>query len=188
MLDFDFNIKRPLTETLSDIALGGAMGGGMAEAYAGKTDQMTHYGKHFIDKALSGKYGAIQVRHAQQDVQYFYQRLHDEVIAKGYDAFLAPTMPTSHVPADYDFTQDEALSEDGITFPKAAGMQYTLPWNFLNWNPVLNVPVGLSDQNMPIGMQIIGKPYDLEAVFRVGKAFSKGGLKLYTGDMFPKIQ
>ena len=76
-------------------------------------------------------------------------------------------------PADYDFTQGEALTEDGITFPKAAGMQYTLPWNFLNRCPVLNVPAGLSDQNMPIGMQIIGKPYDLKLFFEWEKPSAK---------------
>ncbi len=46
-----------------------------------------------------------------------YAKLADEVYSKGYDVIIVPTLPTSHIPADYDFTLDEPLSEDGITFP-----------------------------------------------------------------------
>lgn len=51
-----------------------------------------------------------------------YAKLADEIYEKGYDVVIVPTLPTSHVLADYDFTLDEALTEDGITFPKAVGM------------------------------------------------------------------
>jgi Asp-tRNA(Asn)/Glu-tRNA(Gln) amidotransferase A subunit family amidase len=78
------------------------------------------------------------------------------------------------------------LTEDGITFPKMVGGQYTLPFNLLNWCPVVSVPAGISSQGIPIGMQIIGKPHDTETVLRVAYAFSKGGPKLYTGKLFPK--
>jgi amidase len=106
----------------------------------------------------------------------------DEVYSKGYDIVIVPTMPTSHVPADYDFTTDEPLSEEGIDFPKAVGMQYTLPFNILNRSPVISVPAGISSQ----GMQIVGKPHDTKMALRVGYAFSKGGPKLFTGDLLPE--
>ena len=107
---------------------------------------------------------------------------------KGYDVVIVPTLPTSHVPADYDFSLDDALTEDGITFPKAVGMQYTLPFNILNWNPVVSVPAGISSQGMPIGMQIVGKPHDTQTVLQVAYAYSKGGLKLYVNEAFPSVQ
>ena len=117
-----------------------------------------------------------------------YAKLADEIYQKGYDVVIVPTLPTSHVPADYDFTVDEALMENGITFPKAVGMQYTLPFNILNWCPVASVPAGISSQGIPIGLQIVGKPHDTETTLRVAYAFSKGGPKLYTGDLFPKVK
>ena len=33
--------------------------------------------------------------------------------------------------------------------------------------PIVNVPVGISSESMPIGIQIVGKPYETETVFKV---------------------
>jgi Asp-tRNA(Asn)/Glu-tRNA(Gln) amidotransferase A subunit family amidase len=185
VVDFDFGIKEPLIETIGKLALAGPMGG-MLAGYADKTDQLTHYGKHFVEKAAKGSYGPKQLEEVEAVIKKMWAALADQVYAKGYDLVLAPTMPTSHVPANYDFTKDDPLTEDGITFPKMVGGQYTLPFNLLNWCPVVSVPAGISSQGIPIGMQIIGKPHDTETVLRVAYAFSKGGPKLYTGKLFPK--
>jgi aspartyl-tRNA(Asn)/glutamyl-tRNA(Gln) amidotransferase subunit A len=37
--------------------------------------------------------------------------------------------------------------------------------------PSLNVPCGFDDDGLPIGMQIIGQPFDEATLFRVGAAF-----------------
>jgi amidase len=58
-------------------------------------------------------------------------------------------------------------------------MQYTLPFNYLGWSPAMSVP---------IGMQIIGKPQATGDVFRVAYAYSKGGPKFFTGDLFPNME
>lgn len=186
-ITFDFELTESLTEAFGQIALAGSMGG-MFAGYANDTDQMTHYAKHFIDKSVQGGYGNKQLMDGENLTKRMYAMLVDEVYKKGYDVVIVPTLPTSHVPADYDFTSDEALTEDGITFPKAVGMQYTLPFNMLNWNPVASVPAGISSQGMPIGMQIVGKPHDTQTVLQVAYAYSKGGLKLYIGDAFPEVQ
>ena len=182
---FDFELKESLSEIFSRIALAGSMGGLFA-GYADKTDQMTHYAKHFIDKSAKGGYGNQQLQAGEELTKKMYAKLVDEVYMKGYDVVIVPTLPTSHVPADYDFTADEAPTDDGRAFPKSVGMQYTLPFNILNWSPVVSVPVGISPQSMPIGMQIVGKPHDTKMVFRVAYAFSKGGPRMYTGDLYPK--
>lgn len=184
-IDFDFGLTESLTESFSKIALAGSMGG-MFAGYADKTDQMTHYAKHFVEKSAKGGYGNKQLEAGEDLTKRMYAKLVEQVYKKGYDVVIAPTLPTSHIPADYDFTKDEPLSEDGITFPKAVGMQYTVPFNILNWCPVASVPAGISSQQMPIGMQIIGKPHDTETVFRVAYAFSKGGPRLFIGDLIPK--
>lgn len=38
---------------------------------------------------------------------------------------------------------------------------------------------------VPIGMQVLCKPGDVETVFRVGHGYSRGGIKLYTGELMP---
>lgn len=186
-VDFDFNLQMPLTELIGKLALGGTMGGMLRAGYADKLDQMTHYGQYFVNKALNDGYGPDEVYEVELEVNRMYAVLSTQTFAKGYEVVLAPTMPTAHVPADHDFTKKVPLEEDGITFPVGVGMQYTLPFNALNWCPVMSVPAGISDQGMPIGMQIIGKPHDNGTMLRVGYAFSKGGMKLYNGDLFPKI-
>ncbi len=184
-LKFNFELKQSLTEIFGQIALAGSMGG-MFTGYADKTDQMTHYASHFIEKTVTGGYGNKQLQAGEELTNRMFEKLSNEVYAKGIDVIIVPTMPTSHVPADYDFTADEALSEEGNTFPKAVGMQYTLPFNILNWSPVVNVPVEISSEGVPIGMQIIGKPHATEAVLRVAYAFSRGAPRFFTGDLLPK--
>jgi Asp-tRNA(Asn)/Glu-tRNA(Gln) amidotransferase A subunit family amidase len=49
------------------------------------------------------------------------------------------------------------------------------------------VPAGIGPKGVPIGMQIIGKPQATADVFRVAYAYSKGGPKLFTGDLFPSF-
>jgi Asp-tRNA(Asn)/Glu-tRNA(Gln) amidotransferase A subunit family amidase len=58
----------------------------------------------------------------------------------------------------------------------------------VEWRPIVNVPAGLNSQGMPIGVQIVGKPHDTKAALKVAYAYSKGGLKLYVGDAFPKAE
>lgn len=187
VLDFDFGTTPDdIAAEFYKVALAGAMGG-MFASYVGKQDQMTSYFKYFVDKAVAGGYGNVQLGEAEAYTKKLYKALAEQAWRKGYDVVLAPTMPTSHIPADWDPTKAGAEIVDGDRrFHRLGGSLYTIPFNFLNWCPVMSVPAGLSPQSMPIGMQIIGKPHDTATVLRVAYAYSKGGPKLYTGDRFPK--
>ena len=94
----------------------------------------------------------------------------------------------THVPAQHDFTKGKPLTEDGVTYPLGVLMQYTLPFNYLGWSPAMSVPAGIGPKGVPIGMQIIGKPQATADVFRVAYAYSKGGPKLFTGELSPKVK
>ena len=48
----------------------------------------------------------------------------------------------------------------------------TRPWNGLGL-PVLALPCGFAASGLPLGMQIVGRPFDEAAVLRVGHAYER---------------
>ena len=50
--------------------------------------------------------------------------------------------------------------------------QYTRPYN-INGFPAISVPCGFSDENMPIGLQLAGKPFDELTVLRAAHAYEQ---------------
>lgn len=54
--------------------------------------------------------------------------------------------------------------------PSLAVAVQTVPFN-VTGNPALALPVGFSTNGLPLGMQIIGRPFDEPTVFRIGAAF-----------------
>jgi Asp-tRNA(Asn)/Glu-tRNA(Gln) amidotransferase A subunit family amidase len=189
VVDFSFGTTSDeMAAEFYKLALAGSMGGLFAD-YAGAKEELTPYFRYFVAKAVEGGYGNVQLGEAEQYMVKLYKALADQLYSKGYDVILVPTMPTSHIPADWDPTVAGAEVVDGEhKFHRMAGALYTIPFNFLNTFPVASVPVGLSSQNMPLGMQIVGKPHDTATVFRVAWAFSKGGPRLFTFDRYPKVQ
>ena len=172
-----------VSEELKKIVLAGAMGGAFID-YADKLEQMTDYAAYFVSRANQGEYGNQDLFQAEVKIKQMYQAIVDSVFAKGYVAMLAPTLPTSHIPADYDFTKDKVV-DDGVEYPALLGSLYTIPFNMLNWMPVISAPVSLSSQNMPIGVQIVGKAYNTDTVYRVAYSFSKAAPRFYRDKLMP---
>ncbi|WP_412754153.1 amidase [Legionella londiniensis] len=174
-----------LNELFRKMALGGPMGG-MLQHYTDQTDNMTSYAAHFVKLAARGEYGSKQSQEAETRAKLMYKMIVDETFAKGYDVIIAPTLVTPNIPADYDFTKDK-IKIDGTQYHPQLGVLMTMPFNILNWMPVINVPVALSKQGIPIGMQIIGRAQDTRTVFKVAFNYSKSGPKFFTGELLPKI-
>ena len=49
---------------------------------------------------------------------------------------------------------------------------YTLPAN-LAGIPALSLPCGFTSKGLPVGFQILGKPFDEAGVLRVGRAYER---------------
>ena len=56
--------------------------------------------------------------------------------------------------------------------PRAALTQYSRPFN-LNGFPALSVPCGFSEDGLPIGLQLAGRPFAEETVLRVGHTYEQ---------------
>ena len=78
-----------------------------------------------------------------------------------YDLLLTPTLPSPPLPVDYD---------DPIGFLK--WVAFTFPFN-LTGQPAASVPAGFTRAGLPVGLQIVGRPYDEATVFRAAAAFEE---------------
>ena len=85
------------------------------------------------------------------------------------DVFICPTLPFVATPVgDMRVVIDGGKEEDMLS----AIMQYTgVP--SLTGLPSMSVPCGFSPDGLPIGMQIIGKPFEEATIFRVGHAYQQ---------------
>lgn len=170
--------------------IGGVMAGSMGASLAlnvDRMDDMTSYSAYFAEKAASGKIGSTQRMEFEGLIHSLYTKICESVFDKGYDAIVMPTLATAHMPADYDQTVEGFMLE-GKEMHKSFILALTVPWNVLNWCPVVNVPTELSSKGMPMGMQIVGKPYADLTVFQIASAYSKAAPRLFTENRMPDFR
>ena len=79
---------------------------------------------------------------------------------KEVDALLTPTAPSAA------FAQGENMDDPIKMYLNDV---FTVPANMAGV-PGLSVPAGLDAQGLPLGLQVIGRPFDEETVFAVGQA------------------
>ncbi|PRZ41601.1 aspartyl-tRNA(Asn)/glutamyl-tRNA(Gln) amidotransferase subunit A [Antricoccus suffuscus] len=84
---------------------------------------------------------------------------------EGLDAVLAPTLPSTAARVGQD-TFNWGVEEPVIN----AYVRTSAPGN-LTGLPGLSVPCGLSNDGLPIGLQILGKPFAEPTVLRIGAAY-----------------
>jgi len=85
------------------------------------------------------------------------------------DVFICPTLPfTATGVGETSVVIEDGVKEDMLS----AIMQFTGIAS-LTGLPSLAVPCGFDDDGLPVGMQIIGKPFDEATLFRAGHAFQQ---------------
>lgn len=83
------------------------------------------------------------------------------------DVLIAPTVPV----AAMDAGKPEVVWPDGvIEGPVEAYIRFSAPAN-LTGLPALSVPCGFTTAGLPIGLQVVGRPFDEATVLRVGHAY-----------------
>ena len=78
-----------------------------------------------------------------------------------YDLLLTPTLAGPPLPVEL---------EDPLSF--LSWMPFTFPFNFTG-QPAASVPAGWTEDGLPVGLQIVGRPYDEATVFRAAAAFEE---------------
>ena len=109
--------------------------------------------------ALSaGYYDAYYLR--AQKVRALIRRDFDEAFGSGVDAVVSPTSPWAAFRLGEKVDDPLAMYLNDI---------YTVPVNLAGL-PGISVPSGFTGTGLPIGMQLIGKPFDEETLLRLARA------------------
>ena len=87
---------------------------------------------------------------------------------RGVDVILTPTQPTAALKIGQSMSRIGTREETVF----AVSARFCAPLN-LSGLPAASVPCGFSPGKMPIGLQIIGKPFDEATVLRVADAFER---------------
>jgi aspartyl-tRNA(Asn)/glutamyl-tRNA(Gln) amidotransferase subunit A len=78
------------------------------------------------------------------------------------DALVTPTLPITSMP----------LTEMIVERDLPRLIPFTLPWN-LTGLPALSVPCGFTGAGLPVGLQVVGRPFDEATVFRIAHAYEQ---------------
>ncbi len=106
----------------------------------------------------AGYYDAYYLR--AQKVRTLIKRDFEDVFAKGVDAILTPATPSSAFGiADQDMAADPVKMYLNDIFTVTVNMAGL---------PGMTVPAGVDHKGLPLGLQLIGKPFDEETLFKTG--------------------
>jgi aspartyl-tRNA(Asn)/glutamyl-tRNA(Gln) amidotransferase subunit A len=105
----------------------------------------------------AGYYDAYYLR--AQKVRTLIKRDFEQVFAQGVDAILAPATPSAAF----------GIGEKGALDPIEMYLNdvFTVTVNMAGL-PGISVPGGLSAEGLPLGLQLIGRPFDEETLFSLG--------------------
>jgi len=143
-------------------------------------DQLTSYVRHYF--SLSEAATAERILAAHEYAQEMWASL--ERVFRQCDFLLCPTVCTTQVPADFDYSRD-TIAVDGREVDPVKGWFMTYPFNTLSRCPVLSLPSGLADNGVPTGVQLVGRPYADSRVLQLALAVEQGGPPLFRPDSYP---
>ena len=94
-------------------------------------------------------------------------------ILEKYDALICPTLAVSSLPVEHDDTSN-SLKINGKKIDSYVGWALTWCFNNMAWCPVMSVPSGFGNNGMPTGLQIVGRTFDDQTVFKIARSIEVG--------------
>ena len=121
----------------------------------------------------AGYYDAYYLK--AQKVRTLIKRDFDDVYAQGVDAILTPTTPS---PAF-------GIGEKGSGDPVEMYLQdvFTVTVNLAGL-PAMSVPAGFSADGLPLGLQLIGRPFQEETLFSLGQVIEDAAGRFPVEDLW----
>jgi len=158
-----------------EIMLAGLMStemGMLAALAAQDKDALTPYVRDYIE-TYGNRIGPQYAQAAAELATRYQRQVQEKVFQNGFKAIVMPTMLTPYVKADW-FSSPETATvivnkqqvESRLCFFT------TWMWNLLGRYPVVNVPVSITKDNIPQGVQIVTDTYDDLTALQLANSYS----------------
>ncbi len=111
---------------------------------------------------------AVDYLQAQNERRTFSHIVHS--VLRRVDALVLPTLP---IPAITMEQINQDISIEGVTEnASAALLSLTMPFNLAGL-PAISFPCGFTTNTVPIGLQVVGKPFEEATVLRIAHAYQQ---------------
>ncbi len=133
------------------------------------TERLNAYTERTREYLLQGQHiPAIDYLRAQHERRIFSSNL--RTVMRQVDALVLPTLPIAAIPIEQI---DQDITIDGITENATVSLlRLTMPFN-LTGLPAASFPCGFTTSGLPIGLQVVGKPFEEATVLRIGHAYQQ---------------
>jgi amidase len=141
------------------------MGAYIKELAQGQEDQLCDYSRDYIER--SREVGSREFLSMLNTCGEMYDRFGP--MMEEHELFVCPTATTTRVKADFNYLND-SIEINGHAVEPELSIAMCHQFNMLGRCPVLSVPSGMAENGVPTGVQLVGRTYDDETVFRAGAA------------------
>ncbi|MUL84379.1 MULTISPECIES: amidase [unclassified Mycolicibacterium] len=160
---------------------GGIFGAQIRKYVREHPDKLTAYARDFPRVLPTDDYAYLRGLETEA-------RIHAEMarVFGDYDLLIGPALTTIGFTAGEDYV-DTRLRVNGTEVDHYTETTPTLVFNVASRNPVITVPVCRASNNVPIGIQIAGRPFDDRAVFAAAAAFERQDPWYVSADRRPNL-
>jgi len=133
------------------------------------TNRLGAYSERTRSRLLQGQtIPAVDYLRAQQQRRAFSSNLRS--ITQRINAIALPTIPIPAIPTEQT---DQDILIDGVTEnATVALLRLTMPFNLAGL-PAISLPCGFTAGSLPIGLQIVGKPFEESMILRIAHAYQQ---------------
>jgi aspartyl-tRNA(Asn)/glutamyl-tRNA(Gln) amidotransferase subunit A len=161
----DVALQRPTMDTYRTIQMPEASLAHMEKGWL--TGHLEAYGERTRSRLLQGQtIPAVDYLRAQQQRRAFSSNLRSNM--RLVNALVLPTIPIPAIPIEL---ADQDMQIDGGTEnATVALLRLTMPFNLAGL-PAISLPCGFTSGGLPIGLQIVGKPFEESMILRIAHAY-----------------
>ncbi len=134
----------------------------------GISDHLERYDHNIQIRLLTGSILPAQAHHKAARLRHMLR----QEILEALERVDVLVMPTSSIPASPIPAQAGISSKEEVREGLAGRRSFTAPFNLANC-PALSVGCGFTSENLPVGLQIAGKPFAEDTLFRVAYAYQQ---------------